>query len=116
MRYVLGDVVGGRARALVSGMLLASVVGSALAEDFTAGTVVTTMDPDHRFPFVLGIIEGISYDRYIRDGKKIDGMKCIYEWGLKADNVVKIYDAFAAFPEYAPAAVVTAMAEKECGK
>jgi hypothetical protein len=101
---------------LLGGLVLAGVAGSASAEDFTAGTVITSMDERDRYPFVLGIVEGISYDRYVRDGKEIDGMKCIYEWGMKAENVMKIYDAFAAFPEYAPAAVVTAMAEKECGK
>ncbi|KFL29545.1 hypothetical protein JP75_20460 [Devosia riboflavina] len=84
------------------------------AEELTAGVVVTKMEAEDRFPFVTGIVEGLAYERYQRDGKATAGMKCIYEWGFNAENVVKIYDAFKAFPDYTPAAVVSAMAEKEC--
>jgi hypothetical protein len=90
--------------------------GPAFAEEFTAGTVITKMAESDRYPFVLGIIEGISFARYIKDEKETAGMRCIYEWGMKAETVTKIYEAFAKFSDFAPAAIVTAMAEKECGK
>lgn len=93
-----------------------AVPAHAGATDFTAGVVMTNMEPEHRFPYVTGIVEGLAYARYQRDGKEVVGMKCIYDWGMKAETVQKIYDAFNAFPEYTPGAVVAAMAEKECGK
>ena len=89
---------------------------SSFAQAMTAGVVVENMEADHRYPYATGIIEGLAYARYQRDGKQIEGMKCIYDWGTKAETVAKIYEAFAAFPDYTPGAVVAAMAEKECGK
>lgn len=74
------------------------------------------METEHRFPYATGIVEGLAYARYQRDGKQLAGMKCIYEWGMKAETVSKIFQAFEAFPDYSPGAVVAAMAEKECGK
>lgn len=73
------------------------------------------MDAGDRYPYVMGIVEGISFARYIRDGKKVEGMRCIYEWAMREGTVAKVYEAFEAFPDYAPAAVLTSMAEKECG-
>lgn len=99
-----------------SGICIFVSFGGVIAnsQELTAGTVVTEMESGDRFPFVTGIVEGLAYARYQSDGKQTAGMQCLYEWGFNADNVVKIYDAFKAFPDYTPAAVVAAMAEKEC--
>lgn len=101
---------------LAAAALLLAGPSAAAEGDLNAGYVVQQMNPDDRYPYVMGIVEGISFARYMRDGKKVDGMRCIYEWAMREGTVLKVYEAFAAFPEYAPAAVVTSMAEKECGE
>ena len=87
------------------------------ATDFTAGVVMTEMEQSDRLPFVAGIIEGLAYSRFIKDGQQTDGMGCIYDWFYEADaRIMQIYQAFESFPEHLPGAVVAAMVERECGE
>lgn len=89
---------------------------SADATDFTAGIVMEKMKPDERVLYLSGVVEGLAYARYAKDGKNTDGMKCIYDWFYERDGTVsKIYSAFERFSDYLPGAVVAAMVEKECG-
>ncbi len=86
------------------------------ATDFTAGIVMQKMDEKERFNYLAGVVEGLAYARYIKDGKKVDGMKCIYQWFYdKKGTTGKIEAAFRRFNDYLPGAVVAAMADKECG-
>lgn len=95
-------------------LMLASM--SAGATDFTAGIVMEKMSPDERVVYLSGVVEGLAYARYAKDGKKTDGMKCIYDWFYESKGTVtKIYSAFERFSDYLPGAVVAAMVEKECG-
>jgi len=88
----------------------------AVAAEFTAGVVVTKMAEADRYPFMSGIIEGLAYARYKKDGDKTDGMKCIYDWFY--DNKARpqeILDTFKRFTDYTAGAVMAAMVEKQCG-
>jgi hypothetical protein len=88
---------------------------NANATDFTAGVVMEKMNEAERFQYLAGVIEGLAYSRYMKDGKKADGMKCIYQWFYKQGTASKIEAAFKRFHDYLPGAVVAAMVEKECG-
>jgi hypothetical protein len=89
---------------------------SASATDFTAGVVMEKMNGKERHTYLAGVIEGLAYARYARDGKKTDGMACIYKWFYdKEATTDKIETAFRRFPDHLPGAVVAAMLEKECG-
>ncbi len=79
------------------------------------------MKSEERFPYIAGVVEGLAYARYVRDGKKTEGMKCIYDWFYKgkdgkssSDNITLIYAAFGKYPDYTPAAIVGALADKAC--
>ena len=86
------------------------------ARPCTAGVVMEKMDDKERNAYLAGVVEGLAYSRYARDGKKTEGMKCIYDWFYeKKDTHQKIYVAFRRFQDYLPGAVMAAMAEKECG-
>lgn len=89
---------------------------SASATDFTAGIVMEKMNEAERFQYLAGVIEGLAYSRFVKDGKKTEGMGCIYQWFYeKKETVKKIESAFRHFQNHLPGAVVAAMVEKECG-
>ena len=90
---------------------------SASATDFTAGIVMEKMDEKQRYAYLAGVVEGLAYARYVKDGKQTGGMKCVYNWFYEGDRTVeKIYSAFRRFDDYLPGAVMAAMLEKECGR
>ena len=87
------------------------------AKDMTAGSIITEMEPEARFPYLSGIVEGLAYARYKSDGNKTEGMACIYEWfyrGEKSANT--IYGAFAKFKDHTPGAVMAALIKQRCGE
>ncbi len=75
------------------------------------------MEASERFPFIAGIIEGLAYARYVRDGNQTDGMTCIYDWFYETENALDtIYVAFGAYPDYPPAAIVAGVLTQKCGE
>ena len=83
----------------------------------TAGSVMEKMSVEERAAYFAGVIEGLAYARYAKDGKQTEGMACIYNWYYRTNGTLrKIYVAFDRFPDYTPGAVMAAMAEKECGR
>lgn len=106
----------GNARNTLTAIPFMLVPLHAAAQDFTAGIVMEKMDEKQRYTYLAGVVEGLAYGRYAKDGKKVEGMKCIYEWFYDGDGTVeKIYSAFKRFHDYLPGAVMAAMVEKECG-
>ena len=72
------------------------------------------MDPYHRGPYIAGIIEGLAYARYLRDGDA-DGMACINDWFYEQEGALdQVYVAFGEFPEYLPGAVVSVLLDQVC--
>lgn len=66
---------------MASGIALALALAQgseAAAEDFTAGVVMTKMNVEQRAAYLAGMVEGLAYSRYRADGKKTEGMACIY--------------------------------------
>ncbi len=66
--------------------------------------------------YITGVVEGLAYARYKKDGNKTEGMECIYDW-LYADKSAmdKVYVAFGDFPTFTPGAIVAALVQKKCG-
>ena len=89
----------------------------ALADtDMTAGVIIERMTGNEQAAFFSGLIEGLAYARYQKDGQKVEGMKCIYHFYYdKEGTVLAIVDAFTRFPDYTPGTVLAAMVAKECG-
>lgn len=82
----------------------------------TAGSVMEKMGLEERAAYLAGVIEGLAYARYAKDGRQTDGMGCIYDWYCRTDGALrKIYAALDRFSDYTPGAVLAAMIEKECG-
>lgn len=91
-------------------------ISEALATDFTAKTVMEKMQPEQRYAYVAGVVEGLAYSRYAKDGKKTDGMECIYDWFYtKPDTLDLIYAGFGQYPQYPPGAIIGALSQKSCG-
>ena len=73
------------------------------------------MSSGERYSFVAGVVEGLAVSRYMQDGKKPEGMNCIYDWFYKDKiTIERIYAAFTRFPNYLPGAVVDALVRKVC--
>lgn len=74
------------------------------------------MQAGDRYPYIAGVIEGLAYARYERDGKKIEGMECIYDWFYeKPETINLIYAAFGRYSEFTPGAIIGALVNKSCG-
>lgn len=83
----------------------------------TAGVVAEKMTPSQFLDYSAGIVEGLAYARFQADGKQVTGMKCVYDWFYSdtQKRLDQMLVAFAQFPDYPPAAVVSVMVKKECG-
>lgn len=91
----------------------------AYAADFTAGVIMQRMSAQERVTYINGVVDGLAYARYLRDGKKkAVGMKCIFDWYYPStkdkDPILVILDAFDKYPDYPPAAIIEVLAEKAC--
>ena len=92
------------------------VPSQARAQAMTAGVIMEKMPQADRYPFVAGIVEGLAFARYVKDGKQTGGMGCIYDWFYKKqDRIQDVYQAFNRFKEHMPVAIVATMVAKECG-
>ena len=112
----IGAVKAAAIPALFSGML-AVAPDRGHATEFNAGVVMTEMSEEERFTFVAGIVEGLAYARYVSDGNQPEGMACIYDWFYEdSGNIDRLYQAFEAFPEHFPGAVVAAVLNRDCGE
>ena len=115
MSRIRGFSYNKKARNILAALPFVLFTSSASATDFTAGVAMEKMDGKLRLHYLSGVIEGLAYSRYMKDGKKVDGMKCIYQWFYKDGTPEKIESAFRRLQNYLPGAVVAAMVEKECG-
>lgn len=101
----------------ISAFALSIILGAtpSYAVDLSAHAMLGKMDPNDHYTFVAGMIEGIAYHRYAAFNKDSAGMNCIYDWFYDGQRTIDvIYAAFARFPDHPPAAVLAALAEREC--
>jgi hypothetical protein len=86
-------------------------------EGFTAGKVVKELNPSQLYLYMTGIVEGLAYSRYIKDGQNTEGMNCIYSWFYDdKDMAYTITAAFEKYPDHLPGTIVAALAKQKCGE
>ena len=79
--------------------------------------MIDLMSDDDQYVFMAGIVEGLAYARFRSDNKSTDGMACIYDWFYgDVRSSLTILDAFAAFPDRMPGAIIGALTKRECGE
>ena len=101
-------------------LFLSCVVGvssSAFGQtELTTGVVMERMDPNDRAAYIAGIVEGLAYARFLRDGRQTAGMACINNWFYGHDGAIdQVYVAFGQFPDYPPGAVLSVLLDQVCG-
>ncbi|WP_299971475.1 hypothetical protein [uncultured Roseobacter sp.] len=100
--------------------LLAITCGAmtpASATDLNAGYVALDMDPDARFPFISGVVEGIAQARAHAAGGENAMTGCIYHWFYEEEQSYDmILAAFAKFQDRAPGAIVDALIRRRCSE
>jgi hypothetical protein len=104
---------------LAGKLLFSSILASnsAFAEDFNAEKVMKAMKPEERHAYMAGIIEGLAVARYHKDGKKKDGMGCIYDFFYKdKQSFTLILDAFEKYPTYPPGSIIDVLTKRKCGE
>lgn len=89
----------------------------AIANDFTAEKVLNEMAVAERAGYIAGVIEGFAIARYMKDGKKPEGMRCIYDWYYKdKGNIRLILEAFEKYGSYTPGAIIDVLVKQKCGE
>lgn len=94
--------------------LTASISAFAQTE-MTAGVVMERMEPEERWTYISGIIEGLAAARYRQGGQDMAGMECIYGWFYGQNGAAEqILEAFQAFPEHMPGMVISVLLDQVC--
>lgn len=104
--------------AVPAGLLAGALLGgqAARAEDMTAGSILVNFDSEERLAYLAGVVEGMAYARYVKDGNATAGMGCVYDWFYETPDTTlrDIYATFERFPDHLPGAVMAAMIAKAC--
>lgn len=105
---------------LAGGMSALTVVngGAAKAEDMTAGSVLKRFSTNELHLYLTGIIEGLKYARYEKEGKTTKGgWRCIHDWYFNDKNSPTIVlRALRKYPDHMPNAVMAALIKQKCGE
>ena len=91
---------------------------AAPAKALTAEDVMKKMTKEQRSNFLLGVIEGLAFSRYIKDKPSTKGMKCIHDWQYGPNsrkNTLRMYDAFDKLPSKPAVPLMYLLIKKECG-
>lgn len=89
----------------------------AVANDFTAEKIIKEMKNDEQVAYFAGVVEGLAVARYHKDGKRKEGMGCIYDWFYKDKQTVRlIVEAFERYPAYPPGSIIDVLAKRKCGE
>ncbi len=76
------------------------------------------MTSDQQVSYIAGIIEGLAYARWLKDGKNSTGMKCILNWHYAKDSKswTQIEAFFSRHPTRQAAPLLYILTGKECGR
>lgn len=118
MRIELSEIVGRfavRAKALGAALAMALVPQNALAID--ANDVLTKMSRDHRIGYINGVVEGLTFARWLKDRPDTTGVKCIHNWyyGDPAKSGKVTLQWLERNPDKTVGLLMHALIKKECG-
>lgn len=80
--------------------------------------VINKMTVDQRHSYLVGLIDGLAYSRFLRDRPNEDSSKCVYDWYYEGgkDVKLKIRNWFNRHPDKPATALMYVLVKKECGK
>ena len=96
-----------------------AITGPAQAVEINAGYVLNEMSPDERVSYIYGVVEGLSYARFLRDRPDESGMLCVYNWlGQDTDNENwrKMRVWLARHPDKPVGVLMHVLIKQECGE
>jgi len=101
---------------IISGLFVSPV--QAQQQNFDAGFVLNEMTSDQQVSYIAGIIEGLAFSRWLKDGKIMDGMNCIYDWYYEnsLEKWKQIEAFFGEHPARQPGPLVYILVRAECGE
>lgn len=91
------------------------------AQAFSGGLeakiVTNEMSSKQKNAYFAGVIEGLAFARYIKDGKNAAlGMNCILSWYYEEKGTArKITLALRKFETHSANAIIGALVKKQCG-
>lgn len=85
-------------------------------QNLDANYVLNEMSSDQQVGFISGIISGLSFARWLKDDKEMEGMRCIQAWWEKPGMWNEIDTFFAKHPTRQPAPLVYILVRDECGE
>lgn len=91
---------------------------AAPAKALTAEDVMKKMTKEQRSNFLLGVIEGLAFSRYIKDKPSTKGMKCIHDWQYGANsrkNTLRMFDLFDKRPKQPVVPLLWVLIKQDCG-
>lgn len=88
------------------------------AQALTGEEILTKLDTDGQYHYISGVLQGLSYARFLKDRPDQTGTKCIATWlisgGVKKWELAK---KWLKHHKDKPAGVIIyTMVSKECGK
>jgi len=105
--------------ATLAPLAMVATAQSAQAVEFNAGYVLNEMSPDESVSYIYGVLEGLSYARFLRDRPDESGMLCIYNWlGQDSDNTnwLKMEAWFSRHPDKPVGVLMHVLIKQECGE
>lgn len=88
------------------------------AQALTGEEILTKLDTDGQYDYVSGVLQGLSYARFLKDRPDQTGAKCIATWLIRGRNRNwEIAEKWLKHHKEKPAGVIIyTMVSKECGK
>ena len=85
---------------------------------YSANLVMEKMSDGEKFTYISGVVEGLAYGRYLKDGKTLEGMTCIHNWfyagGNRQEQIVLAFEEFG--DKHSPGVIIWSMTREECGE
>lgn len=101
---------------IILGVML-GCVDSRQVEAQTAGDVIGKMNPDQRWNYIAGVVEGLAFARWTKDKPDKTGMKCIYDWYYQGDkrNFNRTMTWLERHPDKPVGGLLYVLIKKDCG-
>lgn len=98
------------------GLLTAS---SAQASDFNADAVLNNLNEEQRSSYMMGLVDGLAYARWLKDKPSEVGMRCIYDWYYQNNAALwksTLLPAFETHGDKPVTAILFVLSKRKCGE
>jgi hypothetical protein len=107
-----------RILAIIVSMTAGNTINIAEARQLDAGFILNEMEPKQQHSFVIGIVEGLAYSRFLKERPDETGMSCVQNWIYK-DTAMRWKEINVFFRKHLtkpPTTLLHHMIKKECGE